>query len=167
MKATFLVSCVLAAACLALLPPSVAGQTILLTEELATPDSIFERPRSADRDANAGMLFCPDLVIPDPSEPSPPANFTFLTKPALKPGANYTWYLIDAIHSLNPTWLFEKIICKYAACPSYGCPTVGLLSVAQYSHPDAPQSNWGKYSRINDTLICAPIDHLAVHCPFG
>lgn len=162
--------CCLLALLLLAVPQLSQANPLLLTEDgFDASGSIFDRSLPSPSSApEATMVYCPDLLIPNPAQPVAPTNYTFLSKPILKPGGNYSaMYLIDAIHSLNPSWFYQRVICKYAACPSYGCATVALLSDAVYTHPDAPQGDWGKYLRINDTLICAPNDHLTMRCPFG
>jgi len=114
------------------------------------------------------ITVCPDITVEDPAAPQPPAGYTFLTQPVIGPAyKNATWYLIDALHSNSATWVPQHAVCKYAACASYGCPTIALLSDATFVYPTKPDAEWGVYSRINDTLICAPLDHDVNKCPFS
>ena len=113
---------------------------------------------------------CPaTLSLPDPSAPEAPEGYTFLRAPVVRPSyANASWYMVDVLHSNSATWLPGHIVCKYAACANYGCPTVALLSNATYTNPAKPDgASWGNYRSINDTLICAPADHQVSKCLFS
>jgi hypothetical protein len=141
------------------------GTLAIATDASAVEDSLFERVY--DSASVDDVEVCPDLVIADPSQPTPPFNYTFLTPPTLKPSFNGSWYLIDAIHSNSPVWFYQRVVCKYAACAGYGCPTIAILSNTSFVNPTQPTGQWGAYMRINDTLICAPNDHDGNKCPFS
>ena len=139
-------------------------------EQFESNESIFERFDGAidEKDSIVGEIqLCPPLVVTDPLQPVAPANYTFLLKPTLKDGQTGDWYLIDAIHSNNPSWNYQRIVCKYAYCSLYSCPTLTILSDAGFMNPTGPSGQWGVYMRINETLICAPNDHDVNKCPFS
>lgn len=158
------------------LSSSASGESSLDRIILEESDSIFlphhptpPSPSSTptyDKYVDDTPQVCPELILTDPSKPEPPLNYTFLLPPNLKPDFQGSWYMIDVIHSNSEVWYYKHIICKYATCSKYGCPTITILSNGTFNNPLQPKGDWGTYLRINNTLICAPNDHDVNKCPF-
>jgi len=152
--------------------------TLLILSLFALHSSASARPIIKLRDDAPDVMtaaataaeynYCPKVSFPDPAHPQAPAGFSWYVQPEL--GGYSDFFLIDVLHSLNTDWIYKQVICKYAACERYGCPTIVLVTDAQYENPTKPSSEggqqWSPYGRINDTLICAPQDTEAKHCPY-
>ncbi len=104
---------------------------------------------------------CPDIQTFDPLHP--PAGWTLNVPPIIE---DQSYYFGEAIHSLNGSFYFKQVICKYQACDSAFCPAFSLLSKGQYAYPNAKISPWDVVSRIAYTFTCHPIDHDPSKCNF-
>ncbi len=105
---------------------------------------------------------CPDIKGLDPYHP--PMGWTLNVPPIIE-GQNY--YFGEAIHSLNGSFYFNRVICKYQACASAFCPAFSLLSNNKYiDYPTIKFPPWDASSRIAFTLTCRPTDNDPANCIF-
>lgn len=93
----------------------------------------------------------------------PPAGWTYLLGPDQ---ALESYHFSSAIHSLNGSFYYEQVICRYAVCPSFGCPAFTLLSTKTYEEPNEARAPWDSRSVLKYTLTCMPGDHNPHHCVF-
>jgi hypothetical protein len=92
-----------------------------------------------------------------------PIGWSLLLPPVIA-GENY--YFSEAIHSLNGSFYYKQIICKYAACPTSFCPAFGILSTKAYNLPNTKMPPWHSLSVIAFTFTCRPADHNPTICLF-
>lgn len=105
---------------------------------------------------------CPDIKGLDPFHP--PAGWTLNIPPILE-GESY--YFNEAIHSLNGSFYYLQVICKYQTfCPSNFCPAFSLLSNKQYVMPKTKSPPWDATSKLGFTLTCRPDDNNPANCVF-
>lgn len=104
---------------------------------------------------------CPKIQEIDRYQPPP--GWTFLLLPE-QPIENY--HFSQAIHSLNGSFYFQKVICRYDICASSGCPAFLLLSQKDYQQPNQPEPPWNHLSMIMWTYTCMPADYNPAHCVF-
>ena len=104
---------------------------------------------------------CPPIKNLNPNKP--PAGWTLQIPPIID-GQDY--YFGETIHSLNGSFYFKQIICKYQACSSAFCPAFSLLSNAQYQQPATSEAPWNAKSKIAATYTCRPVDHDPANCVF-
>ncbi len=104
---------------------------------------------------------CPDINGLDPLHP--PAGWTLNIPPIIE---DQDYYFGEAIHSLNGSFYFKQVICKYQVCASAFCPAFSLLSNKQYEFPKTKSPPWDVQSRIAFTFTCRPEDNDPKHCVF-
>jgi|HubBroStandDraft_4_1064222.scaffolds.fasta_scaffold97944_2 hypothetical protein len=104
---------------------------------------------------------CPDIKGLDPLHP--PAGWTLNVPPIFEEQA---YYFGEAIHSLNGSFYYQQVICKYQACASAFCPAFSLLSNKQYVNPKIKSAPWDVSSRIAFTLTCRPPNNDPTSCVF-
>lgn len=104
---------------------------------------------------------CPSIQEIDPF--NPPTGWTLQIPPIID-GQEY--YFSEAIHSMNGSFYFKQVICKYQACASAFCPAFSLLSNKQYAKPNTNAPPWDTKSRIAFTFTCRPIDNNPTNCIF-
>ena len=97
---------------------------------------------------------------------APPPGWTFLVLP-IEPSIGMENYSFSsAIHSLNGTFYYKQVICRYDVCPSFLCPAFTLISNKTYEQPGEVRAPWNHRSVIAFTLTCMPGDHDPAHCVF-
>lgn len=104
---------------------------------------------------------CPEINGLDPFHP--PSGWTLNVPPIIE---GQTYYFGEAIHSLNGSFYYQQVICKYQACASAFCPAFSLLSDKQYITPKTKSPPWNAQSRIAFTLTCRPEDNNPKNCMF-
>lgn len=104
---------------------------------------------------------CPAVQDFDPMRP--PSGWALLVPPVI---SGETYYFVEAVHSLNGSFYFKQVICKYASCSSAFCPAFALLSNAQYESPNSKLPPWHATSTIGATLTCRPLTHDPAICLF-
>lgn len=104
---------------------------------------------------------CPPIRGLDPLKP--PAGWTLLVPPVI---AGETYYFGEAVHSLNGSFHYKNVICKYEACPTSFCPAFAILSDKQYELPNTRTPPWHYRSTISYTFTCRPADHDPSICVF-
>jgi len=104
---------------------------------------------------------CPGINGLDPFHP--PAGWTLNVPPIVE---GQTYHFGEAIHSLNGSFYYQQVICKYQVCASAFCPAFSLLSNKQYDMPKTKTPPWNTSSRIAFTLTCRPDDNDPTHCVF-
>lgn len=104
---------------------------------------------------------CPDINGLDPFHP--PTGWTLNVPPIIE---GQTYYFGEAIHSLNGSFYYQQVICKYQACASAFCPAFSLLSNKQYITPKTKTSPWDALSKIAFTLTCRPTNNDPTSCVF-
>lgn len=174
--------------------------TLCATSSLASPSTQTQRAyHTSSLPLDDGNLteYCPTLpnyLTPEPLSPAP-TGWKYLNEPVNHQYTkNISWYIIDVLYGLadGPAYLQERILCKYAACNNYGCPTLILLTLDNHYYlPNItttttttttavaaaadetdmeqvdPSSHWYKYSRLNNTYICVPSNKDVTYCPFA
>jgi len=104
---------------------------------------------------------CPPIQDFTPTKP--PVGWILIMPPILD---DPKYYFGSAIHSLNGSFYYQQVICKYEACPSEYCPAFALLSTSTYAYPNTKTPPWDARSRLRFTLTCMPSDHDPSHCIF-
>lgn len=94
----------------------------------------------------------------------PPAGWTLLIPSTIPFDDKFEFG--SATHSLNGSFYYKQVICKYAQCLSTFCPAFTILSNDTYNLPNTPLPPWGAPSPIVRTLTCEPPDHDPSHCVF-
>jgi hypothetical protein len=105
---------------------------------------------------------CPQ--IQDFTPTNPPPGWTLIMPPILD---DQKYYFGSAIHSLNGSFYYLQVLCKYEACPSDFCPAFALLSNNAYNFPNTKTPPWNQRSRLKSTFTCTPPDHDPSHCVFN
>lgn len=104
---------------------------------------------------------CPDIKGLDPLHP--PSGWTLNVPPIFE---EQDYYFGEAIHSLNASFYYQQVICKYQACASAFCPAFSLLSNKPYVFPKTKSPPWDAASRIAFTLTCKPENNDPRSCIF-
>lgn len=104
---------------------------------------------------------CPSIGDFEPTRPPP--GWSLLVPPII---SGETYYFVEAVHSLNISFYFKQVICKYAACSTSFCPAFGLLSDATFELPNTKLPPWHATSTIGGTLTCRPLNHDPSICIF-
>lgn len=92
-----------------------------------------------------------------------PAGWTLLVPPVLS-GQDYEYTFSEAVHSLNGSFYYKHVICKYA-CPIKMC-AFAILSDKTYELPNSRMPPWHNPSVIGATFTCRPINHEPNICIF-
>ena len=96
---------------------------------------------------------------------NPPAGWTVLLPPF--EDTNETFYFGSAIHSLNGSFYYKKVICEYETCPSWGCYKLEIISNATFENPNSTAAPWNHKPVIAHTLLCTPANHDPSACEFN
>lgn len=106
---------------------------------------------------------CPPAEGLDPNHL--PAGWSLIVPPIF-PGETYVFG--EAVHSLNISFYYKQVICKYQACEIAQpfCPAFGILSDKTYNLPTTKTPPWHYRSTIGYTLTCRPPGHDTSICIF-
>jgi hypothetical protein len=103
---------------------------------------------------------CPPISdLKNPNDP--PAGWKILVPPVL---TEEDYYFSEAVHSLNGSFYYKQVICKYA-CPMNSC-AFAIISTKTYELPNTKMPPWHYPSTIGATLTCRPPSHQPDICIF-
>ncbi len=102
---------------------------------------------------------CPP--ISDMSPNRPPPGWSFLVPAVI---SEETYFFVEAVHSLNGSFYYKHVICKYA-CPIKMC-AFAIISDKIYELPNSKMPPWHHTSALGSTLTCRPANHDPAICVF-
>ncbi|MES2217280.1 MAG: hypothetical protein V4501_02605 [Pseudomonadota bacterium] len=93
----------------------------------------------------------------------PPVGWKVLLPPQIE---DQEYHFTKAIHSYNPNFFYQHVICVYEADESFFPPSFELISDATYAKPNTVTETWNEPAIIDQTIMCAPEDYDPMLCKF-